>query len=158
MKINRAIIILMILGCNTVFYAQTKGFDLISAAHMTQSQRGTQTVGLPVSTTQIKTNSHFYGFEQSLLSTDISIETDEFILKIYPNPFNELFTVDHSSNISSYKLKVFTLDQIELPTEVFQAETKLTVRLNSNQTGVFLAFITINGNTFIKKIIRKAYY
>lgn len=158
MKINGVIFILLILGCNTVFYAQSKGFDLISAAHMTQSPRGSQTVGLPMSTTTVIQNSHFYGFEQAFISLDQTISKDEFNFKIYPNPFNEIFTVEPSSQIEAYTLKVYTLDQIELPVSVFQTDSKLTVHLESNQTGILLAYISINNKTAVRKIIRTTLY
>lgn len=157
MKINGVIIILLIVGCNTVFYAQSKGFDLISAAHMTQSPRGSQTVGLPMSTATVSQNTHFYGFEQAFISVDQTISKDEFNFKIYPNPFNEIFTVESSSEIESYKLKIFTLDQIELPVQVFQTNSHLTVQLESNQTGILLAFITINNKVAVRKILRTTY-
>jgi hypothetical protein len=83
----------------------------------------------------------------------VSVEDENSILVIYPNPSEGLFNIEFDGNISYYE--VFDLKGNKIIDKTASSGNKASViDLSNSPTGVYMLVMNINGKTIKKKIVK----
>ena len=83
----------------------------------------------------------------------VSVEDENSILVIYPNPSEGLFNIEFDGNISYYE--VYDLKGNKIINKTASSGNKASViDLSNSPTGVYMLVMNINGKTIKKKIVK----
>jgi hypothetical protein len=95
------------------------------------------------------TSSNFNLTANNGCSTSVGVE-DEFEsseISVYPNPFNEQFTIDLGEEMENVEVKVYDM----LSREVYSAKgnnvIEINLEFNSKSSSIYFYKVTLNGNT-----------
>jgi hypothetical protein len=131
--------------------AQKLHKEVISSAF---SSNEFQTIGLSLVPIQQSTSIHFYGFEEPFYKN--TFLTDAFLnIKIHPNPFVEIFTIESTEEILNYELKLFTIGGSIIEGSVIPTKKELLVAVKSHYQGFIIVSARINQKHHLKKVIKK---
>jgi VCBS repeat-containing protein len=91
--------------------------------------------------------------EESVLSTADLI--NESNITVYPNPTADIINI----NLAKYadqqvSIKIINMNGYEIHSSFTKGEQKVTINMENEKPGIYLAVITINGQTITRNIIR----
>lgn len=146
---------LLIFGLlSTLTMAQQRGYGVISSALSSNSNKGTQIIGLPLAPHQ---NSfrlmQLYGMEQmEVLKLKTSSNPS---YQIYPVPFENEFFIKSSIPITTFKIELRSLNNQLLQVVSFLEEDQIRCWVPNRHQGILIASLWINQQLVIKKILQK---
>lgn len=147
-----ALLIFVLLS--TLTMAQQRGYGVISSALSSNSNKGTQIIGLPLAPHQ---NSfrlmQLYGMEQmEVLKLEKSSKPS---YQLYPVPFEEEFFIKSTAPITSFTIELRSLDNQLLQVVSFLEEDQIRCWVPNRHQGILIASLWINQQLVIKKILQK---
>jgi len=146
---------LLIFGLlSSLTMAQQRGYGVISSALSSNSNKGTQIIGLPLAPHQ---NSfrlmQLYGMEQmEVLKLEKSSKPS---YQLYPVPFEEEFFIKSTAPITSFTIELRSLDNQLLQVVSFLEEDQIRCWVPNRHQGILIASLWINQQLVIKKILQK---
>lgn len=112
-------------------------------------------IDTPVTRIAYHDNIKLFKLEYDPLSTETSIESEKFLVKVYPNPAIENIMIDLPATIENADIYIYSLDGQTLLKKQINRNEENMISIAHFNSGIYFLKICYEGTSMVKKLIKK---